>query len=221
MAVSVLIPTRGRPKRLKQCLESLHATKTGEVEVLLYVDDDDPIRDEIIYPGKFVGPRVGLSLAIHKLIELASHPFMMLGSDDIIFKSEGWDQHLVNAMPKDGIGATYGRDGWNNNLNHFCFHRTWYDLTGLFPKDFEHFGPDGYIGQVCMALNRRIHVEEVLIEHHHFKNQKATRDLVYDEPRNNGCVERDKNRLRAYEKTRIPEDIEILRRHCERFSQGA
>jgi hypothetical protein len=213
LGVSVLIPTRSRPKRFKTAVDSLLQTKTGEVEVLSYVDFDDPDVGDYENPT-ILGPRLTLTSALKRLIEKASFDLMLLGSDDIIFKTQGWDEKMVKAMPKDCIGIVYAHDGGPKNLNHFMFHKKWYSLTGLFPDDFEHFGPDTYVGKVAEGLGRKILVGDVLIEHHHAKNGKAKSDLTYEYPRTSGMVERDTKRLREHEKQRIPAEIELLKQHC-------
>lgn len=212
MGVSVLITTRSRPKRFRETVESILKTKTGEVEILSYVDENDPKRDEYESPS-IIGPRNGLGDAIHRLIEKASCSYMLVGSDDIIFKTKGWDERMLDAMPKDCIGAVHCADGWGNNFNHFMFHQRWVSLTGLFPRELERFGPDGYVGKIAVALKRKFFLEDVVIEHNHFKNNKAKPDETYMEMRNNGTADRDHKRMKSYD-ARIQKEIELLKQYC-------
>lgn len=137
---------------------------------------------------------------------------MLLGADDIEFMTKGWDEKMVSAMPDDCIGAVYCEDNWKQTLNHFMFHQKWVSLTGLFPDDFEHFGPDGYAAKVVDAINRRIFLKDVVIEHHHFKNNKAKSDDTYQNARNGGIVDRDQKRLKDYQH-RIDRDIAVLKEY--------
>jgi glycosyltransferase involved in cell wall biosynthesis len=41
MLCSILIPSRGRPWRLIECINSIKACSTGEVEILIAADEDD------------------------------------------------------------------------------------------------------------------------------------------------------------------------------------
>lgn len=211
MGVSVLIPTRSRPKRFRETVESILKTKTGKVEILSYVDEDDPKKQEYENPS-IIGPRRGLGDAIHALIEKASCSYMLLGSDDIIFHTKGWDETMMDRMPADCIGAVYSKDGWGDNFNHFMFHQKWHSLTGLFPRELERFGPDGYVGKIAEALKRRIYVPEVMIEHVHYKNNKVKPDETYMEMRNNGAADRDHKRMKGYEE-RIQKEIALLRQY--------
>jgi hypothetical protein len=213
LGVSVLIPTRSRPKRFKSAVDSLLQTKTGKVEILSYVDFDDPDLEAYENPT-ILGPRLTLSQSIKRLIEKASCGYMLLAADDIICKTKGWDEKMMDAMPKDCIGIVYAHDGGQKNCNHFMFHQKWYSLTGLFPDDFEHFGPDTYVGKVADGLGRKIFLKDVLIEHHHTKFGKAKSDLTYEYPRTSGMVERDTKRLREHEKGRIQAEIELLKQYC-------
>lgn len=215
MGVSVLIPTRGRPKRFRKAVESLLRTKAGKVEVLAYLDDDDPglnVYREKDYPEvRFVvGPRLGLAKIIHHLIGLSLYSHILLGADDIEFKTPQWDLKLVEAMPTDGIGIVFCEDNWKQTCNHFMFHQKWYSLTGLFPDDFEHFGPDGYVLTVAKELKRDFFVKDVVIEHHHVKNGRAPSDRTYEEARENNIIDRDQKRLKNYA-GQIQKDVETLR----------
>lgn len=192
-------------------------TKKGKVEVVAYLDDDDQELkkyDAIRIDGVryVIGPRRGLAKIIHHLIELSLYSYMLLGADDIEFITPGWDEKMVSAMPEDCIGAVYCEDNWKQTLNHFMFHQKWVSLTGLFPDDFEHFGPDGYVAKVVDAFGRRIFLPTVVIEHHHMKNNKAKPDGTYLEARNGGIVERDQKRLNDYQ-SRIDRDIAVLKEY--------
>lgn len=185
--------------------------------MLAYLDEDDatlPQYDDIRLDGLryVIGPRMGLARIIHRMIEHSLHSFMFLGADDIEFMTKGWDEKMVAAMPEDLIGAVYCEDKWKQTLNHFMFHQKWVSLTGLFPDDFEHFGPDGYVANVIDALKRRIFLPNVVIEHQHFKNNKAKKDDTYSECRDNGGVDRDIKRLKNYEH-RIQRDIAVLKEY--------
>src|SRR5690554_2132770 len=60
--ISVLAPTRGRPDALQAMADSVYATATGPVEVLAYVDDDDPSDYSQVTGVRIVtGPRIVLS----------------------------------------------------------------------------------------------------------------------------------------------------------------
>ena len=217
MGVSVLIPTRDRPKRFRLAAETALKFAKGKVEVIAYVDDDDPqlkAYEEIEIPNVrvMVGPRMGLARIIHRLIESSLYSYMFLGADDIEFQSTGWDLKMSEKIPDDCIGLVWCDDKWKQTCNHFMFHQKWVSLTGFFPDDFEHWGPDTYVKSVSDALKRSFYLDDVTIIHRHYKNNKAKMDDTYSECRAGGMLDRDKKRLENYEH-RIKRDIEVLREY--------
>ena len=214
--VSVLIPTRRRPARLTATIRSIEKTKAGEVEVLTYVDDDDPERDKYQTPS-IIGPRINLPAAHFALEKIAKHRFLLLGADDIIFRTPGWDLKMKEAMPADGIGCVFTNDGWKNSPNHCLYTKRLTELGCGFKTEFEHFGMDTYFSDLMQGVGRFIHRSDVLIEHHHFRNGRAERDLTYDEPRSCMANQRDEKRLHALRKSHMPREIEILKAEIERF----
>lgn len=210
--VSVLIPTRGRPKRLEQCIGSIKKTAAGEVEALTYVDDDDDSYTE----WGIKGPRVERAKMFKALIEKARHPWLMICGDDVIFETKGWDLEMIKPIPEDRIGIVFGIDGWKNTPGHLLFHRRFYELTGCFPDEFEHFGIDTYMSDVMRGVERFFQVQ-VMLRHMHHRNGKAEIDDTYMHPRQTGMSKRDEERLKGFRKSRMPKDIEILKAEIERF----
>jgi hypothetical protein len=215
--VSVLIPSRQRPKRLTATIESINKTKVGEVEVLTYVDDDDPEKDKYQSPS-ILGPRINLSAAHYALEKIAKNYYLLMAADDIIFKTKGWDEKMKNAMPEDGIGVVFTNDGWKNSPNHCLYTKRLSELVGcIYPLEFEHFGMDTYFTDCMKGVGRFIHLPEILIEHHHFRNGKADQDDTYRYPRDNMANQRDTQRLNEFRKSRMPRDVAILKAEIERF----
>lgn len=213
----MLIPTRSRPKRFRHAVESGLKTKTGRIEFVGYVDDNDPLLHEyekIELPDTrlIVGPRMGLARIIHRLIDSSLYSYLFLGADDIEFKTVGWDEKMAHAIPEDCIGLVACEDNWKQTFNHMMFHQKWVSLTGLFPDDFEHWGPDTYMKTVAEGVKRCYFLKDVVIEHHHFKNLKGKLDSTYQECRADNTLDRDKKRLKDYEH-RMKRDIEVLKEY--------
>lgn len=189
------------------------------MEIIAYVDDDDPQLREYTAPCNrqvhmAVGPRIGTASALKKLMSLCETEYMMIGSDDIEFCTPGWDGHMIKAIPKDGIGLAHAADGWKNACNHPVFHRKMYELTGLFPDGFWHFGPDGYWGRVVEKLGRRFFVNEVSIRHLHFRNGHAEMDETYKESRARGGARTDLENVLH----KVDDDVKILKAEIDRLA---
>lgn len=155
------------------------------------------------------------------LIGVAKYDFFYMVGDDTLSRTKGWDTKMVSAFPEDKIAVVFGMDGWKNVPGHLMFHRKLYELTGVFPDEFEHFGPDTYLSDVARGVDRLIQLRDVMLEHCHHRNGKAENDSTYSHPRDSMMNQRDKKRLDEYRKSRIPQDIEILKAEIERHSRGA
>jgi hypothetical protein len=211
--LSLLIVSRGRPLRFKNAVESARRLAKNEIEILSYVDEDDPEKDN--YEGvTVIGPPVGTAKAILHLVGLVKTPYAMLGSDDIEFKTQDWDEKLLAKMPGDDLALVFGADGYNNSCNHFLFSMKWHKLVGIFPDKFRHFGPDGWAGDVAIRCKRRIMVDSVLVEHRHYKNRKAEPDDTYrrsregNDPSQSAAVLRSTSEQRALDAQKILKAIE-------------
>lgn len=208
-----MIATRQRPKRLRACIQSINETKEGEVEVLTYVDDDDDSYES----WTIKGPRFERAKMFKALIGKAQFDFFYMVGDDTVFKTKGWDVKMREAIPEDQIGVVFGMDGWKNVPGHLMFTRKLYELTGAFPDEFEHFGPDTYLSDVAQGVGRLIHLRDVLIEHHHHRNGKAENDDTYSHPRQSMMNQRDERRLVQFRSGRMNEDIKKLKEAIEHF----
>lgn len=102
--ISVLLPTRNRPRYLHRSIASLHALAAdhGNIELLLAIDDDDPVQNPDIpfVFGDFQilrGPRNGYSrlhLNWNELAAAATGDFLMIWNDDAEMLTPCWDRLL-------------------------------------------------------------------------------------------------------------------------------
>lgn len=219
--LTVLIPTRGRPQNFLRTVNS--ALDNADVEIIAYVDDDDPELRSYTAPCVrkthiVVGPRVGTAKAIKELIKVCDTEWMMLGSDDIVFETTNWDQKLINLIPKDKVGISFGEDKHERQCNHFVFHRRLYELTGLWPDVFWHFGPDGYLGKVIEAVDmkRRIFTSQVVVRHLQAKAGKSPKDMTFIEERTRGNPQAEMKVAMQ----RFDHDVSILKAEVKRCSES-
>lgn len=179
-SITLLVPSRGRPHRFAKAVSSARELASEKIEVVSYFDDDDPSLSE--YPEyHIVGRRVGTAKAILRMLEQVETPFALLGSDDIVFHTQGWDKKMLAYVPADGFGIVHAEDGWKRAVNHFLFPMAWHRLVGLFPDKFYHFGPDTWVCDVAKRTGRLFFAPDVMIEHCHYRNKKADCDTTYNE----------------------------------------
>lgn len=216
--LTLLFPTRGRPQQFVRAVNS--ALENADVKVLAYVDEDDPKLEEYTWGERkthlMVGPRLGTAKSIKKLVEACDTEWMMLGADDIVFETPNWDQKLINLIPKDKVGISFGEDKYERQCNHFVFHRRLYELTGLWPDVFWHFGPDGYLGKVIegVDMKRRIFTSQVVVRHLQAKAGKSPMDQTFIEERSRGNGRDDMIKAMQF----FDRDVAILKAEVERVA---
>jgi hypothetical protein len=187
--ISVLIPTRKRGGWLTRMVQSMRATRTGDVEAIVYIDDDDLSSVEVarmLGIKHKVGPRIVLSACWDELLPLASGEIFMQGNDDIIFRTPGWDRQVETAFVHcpDRILLVHGDDGaWFEGKygTHCCVHRRWIDAVGFFiaPWFSSDYG-DTFLNWCADQLGRRRKLP-YLVEHMHFSLGKADIDQTTSE----------------------------------------
>jgi hypothetical protein len=102
--VSVLVPTRRRPMRLASMIASYDATQSGASELVFRIDDDDDVSPGVLEPaghrvlvGKRLGGYASMATFFNELYASSTGDLLMCGNDDMIFKTPGWDQMIVDA----------------------------------------------------------------------------------------------------------------------------
>ena len=182
--ISVLAPSRGRPKALQQMVDSVYETGSN-VEVLAYVDDDD-----MDYPVDNVtvvrGPRINLSDCWNRLAEKAKGDILHMGSDDIRFRTPHWDEMVRQAFKvfPDRIVFVYGDDGIHDRRmgTHGFISREWYQTVGRFtPPQFPCDYADTWLNEVAQTIGRAMYIPGMLIEHLHPIAGKASWDQTHQE----------------------------------------
>lgn len=172
--LTILLPTRDRPQQFLKSVESAFATSSlaekGLLEVLAYVDDDDPSIDKYksFRTDKVrirFGKRIGAANAAKVVAKESETEWLIFSADDAFFETQGWDESLIAVIPEDRVGVSYPQDGRGDVLSHFVFHRKLFELTGLWPDGFWHFGPDTYLWSVMREVKRSFFVKKVMIRH--------------------------------------------------------
>jgi glycosyl transferase/beta-hydroxylase protein BlmF len=194
--ISILVPTRGRPQNVARLLDSVFATAAGEVEVVLYVDDDD-IHGPMIKQAEsndvsvIVGPRIVLSECWNRCFERARYDVVMQCCDEAVFRTDDWDRFVLAEFQKvpDKIVLVHGRDGIQDaGLATMGFvHRRWVETVDyLCPPYFSCDYNDLWLTEVADALHRRVFLPDVLFEHMHPVVHKAPLDTTHQERLNRG-----------------------------------
>ncbi len=186
--IELLLGSRGRALRFDGMLTSALslAANPEAIRIRARVDADDEDLDGYRQLAKnveqiilHVGPRIPVPQLTAELAKACESDLMMLGcSDDILFRTERWDERVreVFGQHPDGllVAATDDRDGRpQRKCQHFFTTRRWLDLVGFDGWTvLEHFGIDHWHERVAQKAGRMVYLD-VVAEHMHMKHRNA------------------------------------------------
>ena len=204
--LSMLCPTRGRPRWLAALLRSVERTahRGDRVEVLCYVDADDPELpryQRLLGRGTFgrlgrcvlhVGEPLGVPTAWNVLADLATGDYLLMANDDQLYVSYGWDLAVDAAAAAlarehpDEIGCLYFDAGqYGSSIPDFpMISRAWYQALGYYaPTIFQQWSAEKWIFDIASQAGRLRPVPGVFVEHRHYQEFKAPFDITYQRHR--------------------------------------
>lgn len=187
--ISLLLPSRGRPKQFAEFVQSVFATAKNKVEIVVYQDEDDTPYPRIEGVKYVVGPRIVLSECWNACYKEATGDILGHLGDDIRFRSEHWDVLIENRFKlyEDRIVFVHGRDGNEEQRltlfgTHGFIHRNWVEAVGYFvPPYFSSDFNDTWLNDVANIINRHEYEPLVYTEHLHPALGKGEWDLTHQE----------------------------------------
>lgn len=194
---SLLLPTRGRPERLKIFLDSVYHLSLfpQRIEIILFVDEDDSSMLEFKYPWlkvkKIVQMRNSMGFYNTVCFERSEGDIIIAVNDDIIIKTFAWDKKIVNFHldQPDSIYLAYPNDlHKKEKIPTFPIlsRKTCEILQAVFPVDYRGSFLDLHLFDIFMrlkkdGLNKIFFLKDILFEHFHFRNKKANLDETYSQ----------------------------------------
>lgn len=177
--ISVLCPSRGRPELAKKMLDSALKLAGAEIEVLIYINQDDPLfnhyRSLIDKKHLRWGPDRSPAYSWNKLAEEAKFDILCLMGDDAWFETQDWalktvatfDQYpdkIVFAFPSvEGLEWRGGKLT-ADHCPHFFLHKNWINTLGYFvPPHFWHWYIDTWFRDVAKMIGRFHPMKDVSI----------------------------------------------------------
>ena len=192
--ISIICPTRNRPNQLQNMMETAtnFSSKQMEIEFCIYIDYDDTSYDKLLkklnlkYEIKVLrGPRLWLSGMFNSLSIISEGDYILWCGDDVSFRTRNWDIKMTKKIDEfdEKIGLVHINDGANYAQVYATIgmvHRNWLNATGnLFTPHMKDNGIDFWITYVAEFVNRKIYLEDVLIEHLQFRQGKVDIDNTY------------------------------------------
>lgn len=200
--ISLLCPTRGRPHRLKEMLESVIITAQNpeNVEVFFYIDNDDNKKDEYLETinklldkyktnlkkcDPYIGEPMSISKSWNILAERCSGDILAMSNDDLVYITKGWDVVASKESEKypDGIYCMWFNDliQYGSSAAFPMVSRVWYKTLGYFtPGVFRFLCNDSWIYYIAKNLQRLHYIgDDVIVEHRHASYNKSEMDDTY------------------------------------------
>ena len=233
--ISFSVPSRGRPEYAARLIETAQTCADKDVEILLYLNDDDPkltqYKDLIKEQHYTVGPNQSTCLSWNQMADRAKYDIVMLMGDDVQVQTIGWDTKIAEqinkykskilmVIPSDGRKKSHGKieytkpTMWHDaplGAAHFAVHKNWINTLGyLAPSFFWHFWVDEYTQKVARKINRCMFMPNVI-----FKAKKVFDDTATQVRTNLNIRERDKATWHKVKYRHLEADINLLKKVIE------
>lgn len=193
--ISLLLPTRGRPLLVQRFFQSLMAQTANptEIEVVLYVDEDDVESHHLNCNGvgfvRIIGPRLSMGAYNQTCLNRSSGDIVILMNDDVVIRTPGWDRAIAGlaAEVPDGIFLAYANDlHFGAKLCTFPIisRKICQVVAKPYPEEYQSWFIDRHILDVFrrlqyMGQDRIFYLDQVVFEHLHFDYGKAELDPTY------------------------------------------
>ncbi len=192
--ISLLLPSRGRPKLVERLFASITATTTNlaSIEVILNLDNDDPdshyLDTKDFQLTKIINNQPSMGAYNFACLSKAQGDIIILINDDLIFKTHGWNEKIIAMDVKfqDKIYLAYANDLFKNAWCSFPIlsRRTCEELVNPYPFEYKGAFIDTHLYDVFKRLDMKGHkricyLEDVVFEHLHYRSGKAPLDDTY------------------------------------------
>jgi hypothetical protein len=193
--ISLLLPTRGRPKLCERFFQSVleQSRHPDAVEIIMYVDDDDTESHHLAWEGlnirRIIGPRLTMGAYNSRCLAESQGGIIVLVNDDMIIRTKGWDERLraLDASIPDKVYLAYGNDlfkGGKLCTFPILSRRTCDVLGDPYPTAYRGAFIDYHLLDIFKRLQHRgedriRYLEDVVFEHLHFRAGKAEVDQTY------------------------------------------
>lgn len=193
--ISLLLPTRARPRLAERFFRSVVAESTHpeSVEIILYVDDDDVESHHLDSPDvrvhRIIGPRLTMGQYNSRCLAEARGGIIVLANDDMVIRTRGWDDRLraLDASFDDGVYLAYGNDlfkGGKLCTFPILSRRTCELLVEPYPVAYRGAFIDCHLFDIFkrlshLGVDRIRYLEDVIFEHLHFRTGKGELDTTY------------------------------------------
>ena len=223
----VIVPTRGRPQNAQAFYDSWIAN-TDDTNLLFVTDEDDPLLGTYNYRKPMmsraswmtVPPKLRLCGALnHAATYFAvDYKYLAFMGDDHRCRTLHWDKMVREAIGDRRVAVVYGNDLLQGEKMPTAVAMTSNIVSTLgymAPQSLEHLCLDLCWLDWANALDCRIYLDNVVIEHLHPANGKADMDAGYRLANGHEQVNRDAKAYFAYKDSGgLARDVAKLKKLC-------
>lgn len=183
MNLLIKFPTRGRPEKFFEVLDVYYnfLSDINKTTFQITIDEDDTSMNNNIVIDKLKNYEnlffnIGISKskidAVNRDIVLGNWEILLLASDDMIPKINGYDdiirKHMIENYP-DTDGVLWFNDGNRKDLNTLCILGLKYyqRFNYIYQPDYKSLWADNEFMTVANILNKQTFYDEVIIHHQH------------------------------------------------------
>lgn len=217
----VILPTRGRPEKARECLLALKEHSVIS-DFVIGIDDDDAT-DYMRYPVEGVtyeiNPRLRMNGTLNLLVNKYADKYesiYFLGDDHLV-RTPGWDEKLYAPIKEKGYGVSYGNDlfqGENLPTAVMQSSNLVQHLGYFSPPKLIHLYMDNYWKLLGQTIGALFYHDDVVIEHMHYLAGKSEEDAGYQEVNSGPTYTHDRQVFMDYFEKEYPE---ILKGLIEKF----
>jgi hypothetical protein len=213
-----VLATRSRVSNCKRFIKEWHNTKSNS-KVYVRLDECDPDLTEmrsLPWPDTFmvtVGPRCRIGEAMQEMFaKFPNEPFYGMLADDLIPKTEFWDQLLIDAAGSNRISHANDIHESEIRICHPCVGGDLVRFVGFFGLPVvKHFGTDTFWEEVHHKCRMNNKLRDVILEHAHFNFGQAVKDKTYEESQ--ALKKTDRAAYRAWTAENLDNTIERIKSH--------
>lgn len=204
MKISVLCPSRNRPELLVKSIASLG---TGDLEILVAIDDDEPQMPLYVDISKDKYVTIinmerhgygGLHEYYNELARHAKGDWLMLFNDDATMETVGW----IDIVTQHDHTIPQVLNPWSDSGDNLfpLISRKWYEVVGHFSRNTH---ADSWVQQIGQRLGIQVYVPGIKISH----LGEDLHDTTHNEVKQ--IVRQTSAQYRAMEKERIEDANKI------------
>lgn len=218
MKILIYVPTRDRPERLKQFLDSFDKFTEGNSFIIVGVDED---QSEMYAPVVSHHPSVAVVVThgeefaekVNKMHELTkdvyTHEYYYILSDDFIIESP-FESEMLEAAEGRRFFMGFGNDGIKGEslATAIMMSREIPDAVGYInPSSLKHLYCDNVWTEWGKELNCLYYFQDIKITHNHFTKNPELIDDLYKKSNNKAVFDMDRMAFDRYMRTQFNKDI--------------